>query len=71
MEVHGWSFPDTRLTFQERKVIGGGVVGWGRVVTCRIIVSAAVPVQVPFLWTLDFRLWTWILDLNIGLRTWT
>ena len=26
MDVHGWSFPDTRLTFQIRKVIGGG--GW-------------------------------------------
>ena len=25
MEGHGRSFPDTRLTFQERKVIGG----WG------------------------------------------
>ena len=24
MEVHGWSFPITGLTFQVRKVIGGG-----------------------------------------------
>ena len=28
------------------------------VVACRIIVSA--PILVPFLWFLDFRLWTWI-----------
>ena len=28
-EGHGWSFPDTRLTVQVRKVIGGGVVDGG------------------------------------------
>ena len=65
MEVHGWSFPETRLTFQERKVFGGG----GGVVACRIIVSA--PVAVPFFWTLDFRHYTWIWDSELGLRTWT
>ena len=32
---------------------------------CRIILSA--PVQFPFLWTLDFRLQTWIWDLGLGL----
>ena len=43
-EDHGWSFPITGLTFQGRKVTGGG----GRVVArIRIIVSAPVPV--PFL----------------------
>ena len=41
--------------------------GQGRVVACRIIVSAPVPV--PFLWTLDFGLEfrTWIFDLDLGL----
>ena len=34
-------------------------------VACRIILSA--PVQFPFLWTLDFRLQTWIWDLGLGL----
>ena len=30
MEVHGWSFPDPRLTFQVRKgMCGGGVGGVG------------------------------------------
>ena len=68
MEVHGWSFPETTLTFQVRKVMGGWVV-----VTCRIIVSAPVPV--PFLWTLDFDselgFRTWIWDLDLGPWTWT
>ena len=36
--------PDTKLTFQVRKVIGAGVGLY--------VVSAPVPV--PFLWTLDF-----------------
>ena len=57
---HGWSLPITGLTFQVRKVIGGG--GW---VACKIIVSA--PVLVPFLWSLDFGFWTWIWDLDLGL----
>ena len=35
------------------------------VVACRIIVSAPVPF--PFLWTLDLRFGTWILDLDFGL----
>ena len=66
MEGHGRSFPDTRLTFQVRKVIGGWV-GWvGGVVACRIIVSAPVPF--PFLWTLDFRLLD--LELGLGIGTW-
>ena len=60
-EGHGWSFPITGLTFQVRKVMGGG--GWGGVVACRIILSAPVPV--PFLWTLDL-----VLDLGPGFRTW-
>ena len=46
-EGHGWSSPINGLTFEVRKVIGGGVV-----VACRIILSAPVPF--PFLWTLDF-----------------
>ena len=61
-EGHGWSFPITRLTFQVRKVIGGGCVA------CRIIVSAPVPV--PFLWTLNlgrvFGTCIWDLDLGLG-----
>ena len=44
MECHGRSFPDTRLTFQGRKVGGGG--GW--VMACRIFMSAPV----PLIWTL-------------------
>ena len=43
--------------------LGGGVVA------CRVIVSA--PVSVPFLWTLDFGFWTWILDLDFGPGFWT
>ena len=62
MEVHGRSFPDIRLTFQVRKVMCGMV---GMVVACRIKVSASVPVH--FLWTLYFRLWTWIWDLGLDL----
>ena len=27
-EGHGWSFPIIGLTFQVRKVMGGGLVGW-------------------------------------------
>ena len=44
--------------------------GQGRVVACRIIVSAQVPF--PFLWTLDFEIGTWIweLDLGPGFGTW-
>ena len=53
MKVHGWSFPDTRMTFQERKVVDGG---GGGMVTCRNIVSAQVPVPVPFLQTLELKL---------------
>ena len=60
-EGHGWSFSITRLTFQERKVIGG----WWVVMACRIIVSAPVPV--PLLWTLDLGFGTWIWDLDLGL----
>ena len=52
-EGYGWSFPITRLTFQVRKVMGGGWSGvGGGVLACRIMLSA--PVKVPFLWTLDF-----------------
>ena len=60
-EGHGWYFPVTGLTYQVRKllVVGGGCVA------CRIIVS--VPVPDPFLWTLDFGIGTWILDLDFGL----
>ena len=65
-EGHGWSFPITGLTFQVRKVRGGGggVGGW-LVVTCRIIFSAPVPF--PFLLTLDLGFGTWIWDLDLGL----
>ena len=66
-EGHGWSFPITGLTFQVRKVRGGG--GWV-VVACKIIVSAPVPF--PFLLTLDlgFGTWIWDLDLGPGFGTW-
>ena len=46
-EGYGWSFPITRLTFQVRKVIGGGLIDYS--------VSPS-----PF--PLDFGFWTWILD---------
>ena len=61
-EGHGWSFPITRLTFQVRKVMGGGGC-----VACRIIVPVPAPVPVPFLWTLHFGFGTWIWDLDLGL----
>ena len=66
-ESHGWSFPITRLTFQVKKVIGGG--GWV-VVACRIILSAPVPVLSSGLWIWDLGLGfgTWIWDLYFGLR---
>ena len=51
----GWSFPITGLTFQVRKVRGGGV-GWV-VVACRIIVSTPVASPRPF--PLDFGFWIW------------
>ena len=51
-EGHGRSFPSTRLTLKSYVWAGGR---W--VVACRIIMSD--PVTVPFLWTLDLRLWTW------------
>ena len=54
-------FPDTRFTFQLRKVLGGL-----RVVAWRIIVSAPVPV--PFLWTLNFGFQGLDQVLGIGLR---
>ena len=50
MEGHGWSSPINGLTFEVRKVIGGGVV-----VACRIIVSA--PAQ-------SLSSGHWILDLD-------
>ena len=56
VEGHRRSFPDTRLTFQVKKVMG---VGWWPVG----LVSAPVPV--PLLWTLDFRFETLDLDLTI------
>ena len=61
MEGYGWSFPITGLTFQGRKVTGGGVV----VVACKIIVSAPVPFFSFGLWILIF--WTSICDLDLGL----
>ena len=60
MEGHGRSFPDTRLTFQVRKVIGGWTGRWLSVVTTlfcvafRTVVSDPAPVPVPILRTLDF-----------------
>ena len=59
-EGHGWSFPITGLSFQGRKVTGGGGV-----VAFRIIVSALS----SGLWIWDFGpgFWTWILDLDFGL----
>ena len=53
MEGHGRSFPDTRLAFQVRKVIGG-------VVACRITQSLSS-------FSLDFGLKT--LDLGLGFGT--
>ena len=49
------------LTFQMRKVMGGGGC-----VACRIILSAPVPV--PFLRTLDFGFGTWIWDWRGGVK---
>ena len=71
-EGHGRLFPITGLTFQVRKVRGGGWVGgwlvWV-VLACRNVLSAPVPV--PFLWILDlglgFGTWLWDLDLGLGL----
>ena len=51
-EGHGWSFPITGLTFQVRKVMGGG---------CDYIVS---PSPSPF--PLDFGFWNLDLDLGPG-----
>ena len=58
IEGHGRSFPDTRLIFQVKKVMG---VGWWPVG----LLSAPVPV--PLLWHLDsgFR----ILDFGPGFGT--
>ena len=60
MEVHGWSFPDTRLTFQERKVIAGVVVDG-------LPDYSVSPCPSPF--PLDFGFW--ILDLDFGPGFWT
>ena len=60
-EGHGWSFPITRLTFQVRKVIGGGRVCVCVCVACRIL----APVPVSFLWTWDLGLGIW--DMEFGL----
>ena len=57
-EGHGQSFPITGLTFQVRKVIGGGVGGCGGVVACRIIIS-------PRYQSLSL---TWDLDLGLTIR---
>ena len=59
----GWPFPITRLKFQVRKVIGGGWVGG----LLDYSVSPS-PSSVPL--DFEFRLWTLVLDLNLGLRTW-
>ena len=65
MEGHGRSFPITRLTFQVRKVMDGGGGGGGLL---DYSVSPS-PSSVPLVF--EFRLWTLVLDLNLGLRTWT
>ena len=65
MGGHGRSFPDTRLTVQVRKVIGG--VGWGGGLQDYIVIqqSHSFPLDFGFL-ILDLDLgpgfWTWILD---------
>ena len=64
MEVHDWSFPNTRLTFQMKKVFGW-VGGWWWWHVGLYVLS--FPVPVPFLWTLNFRLWTWNWDLGLWL----
>ena len=51
MEGHGRSFPDTRLTFQEKSYVWVGC--W---VACRIILSAPVPVLSSGLWISDLGL---------------
>ena len=55
MEGHGRSFPDTRLTGQVRKVIGG--VGWGGGLQDYIVIhqSHSFPMDFGFL-IMD---WTW------------
>ena len=64
-EGHGWSFPITGLTFQGRKVTGGGVGWWPVGLYCQ-------PQSHSFsfgLWILDLGLGfgTWIWDLDLGL----
>ena len=54
MEGHGWSFPITRLTFQVRKVMGGGVMDYN--------VSPS-----PFPFDFGFRIWDFDLGMELGL----
>ena len=61
-EGHGWSFPITGLTFQVRKVMGGGVVVGG------LQDDIFSPSPSPF--PLDFGFWIWDLDLGPGFGTW-
>ena len=63
MEGHGRSFPDTRLTFQVRKVMGGWGGWWPVGLYCQ-------PQSLSSgLWTLNLglRFGTWIWDLGLGL----
>ena len=67
IEGHGWSFPITRLTFQVRKVMGGGWVGWWPVGMQDYSVS---PSPGPFPLDFGFGTWIWDLDLGLGFRNW-
>ena len=61
-EGHGWSFPITILTFQGRKVTGGGGVvgGWWPVgLYCQ-----------PQSHFFSFGFWIWDLDLGPGFWSW-
>ena len=65
-EDHVWSFPITGLTFNVRKVRGGGaVLGW----PVRFYCQPQSQTLSSVLWILDFGLgfWTRILDLDLGL----
>ena len=64
-EGHGWSFPITGMTFQVRKVMGGGAV-----VVCGglfLLDYSVSPSPIPF--PLDFGFRIWDLDLGLGFGT--
>ena len=67
MEVQGWSFPITGLTFQVRKVGGWWWGGWPVGLYCQPQSQSLS----SGLWTLNlglkFGTWIWDLDSGLGL----